>query len=62
MTQLEIGELERNLAENDSYEKEERSIHDKSSDLREMRDILTALKANEQIGNLEEKRFPLLKK
>ena len=62
MTQLEIEELERNLAENGSYEKEERSIHDKSSDLREMRDILTALKANEQIGNLEEKRFPLLKK
>ena len=62
MTQLEIEELERNLAENDSYEKEERSTHDKSSDLGEARDILTALKPNEQIGNLEEKKFPLLKK
>ena len=62
MTQLEIEELERNLAENDSYEKEERSTHDKSSDLGEVRDILTALKPNELIGNLEEKKFPLLKK
>ena len=44
MTELEIEELERNLAENDSYEEEERNADDTGSNLgEEVRDILTAL-------------------
>ena len=55
-------ELERNLAENDSYKEEERSADDTGSNLgEEVRDILIALEAD-NIGNLEEKRLALLKK
>ena len=44
MTELEIENLERNLAENDSYNEEERSADDICSNLgEEVRDILTAL-------------------
>ena len=53
MTGLEIEELERNLAENDSYKEKERSTNDTASYLREeVRDIVTALEADEEIGNL----------
>ena len=44
MTELEIEELERNLAENNSYKEEERSADDTGSNLgEEVRAILTAL-------------------
>ena len=53
MTELEIEELERNLAENDSYKEKERSTDDTASNLgEEVRDIVTALEADEEIGNL----------
>ena len=43
MTELQIEELERNLAENDSYKEEKRSANDAVSNLGEkVRDILTA--------------------
>ena len=55
MTELDIEELERNLAENDSYKEEERSADDTGSTLgEEVTDILTALEADEEIGNLDE--------
>ena len=54
MTELDIEELERNLAENDSYKEEERSADDTDSTLgEEVTDILTALEADEEIGNLD---------
>ena len=63
MTELEIEELERNLAENDSYKEEERGADDTGSNLgEEARDILTSLEADEQIGNLEEKEFAITEK
>ena len=64
MTELKIEELERNIAENDSCKEEERSADDTGNNLvEEVRYILTALEADEKIGNLErKKRLPLLKK
>ena len=60
MTELEIDKLERNLAENDSYKEEERSADDTCSNLgEEVRDILTALEADEEIGNLEEEEVAI---
>ena len=54
-------ELERNLAENDSYKKEERSADDTCSNLgEEARDILKALGADEEIGNLEEEGVAII--
>ena len=54
MTELEIEEKERNLAENDSYKEKERSDDDTGSNLgEEVRVIVTALEADEKIGNLE---------
>ena len=51
MTKLEIEELERNVTENNSYKEEERSADDTGSNLREeVKDILTALEADEEIG------------
>ena len=48
MTELEIKELERNLAENDSYKEGGRSADDTGSKLgEEMRDIFIALEADE---------------
>ena len=62
MTDLEIEELERNLTENDSYKEEERSADDIGNNLREdVRDILTALEADEEIGNLEEEEVAIIK-
>ena len=61
MTELEIEELEGNLAENDSYKEKERSADDKGSNLgEEVRDILTALEADEDIGNLEEEEVAII--
>ena len=47
MTELEIEELERNLAENDSYKEKERSTDDTGSNLgEEVRDIVTVFKGD----------------
>ena len=64
MTELEIEELERDLAENDSCKEEERSADDTGSNLgEEVRYILTALEADDEIVTiLRNKRLPLLKK
>ena len=59
MPELEI-ELERNLAENDSYKEKERSTDDTGSNLgEEVRDIVTALEADEEIGNLQEEEVAI---
>ena len=61
MTELEIAELERNLAENDSYNKEERSAAEIGGNLgEEVRDVLTALEADEEISNLEEEEVIII--
>ena len=61
MTELDIKELERNLVENDSYKEEERSADDTGNNLgEEVRDILTALEADEYIGNLEEEQVAII--
>ena len=61
MTELEIQELKRNLSENDSYKEEERSADDTGSNLREeVRNILTALEADEEIGNPEEEEVAII--
>ena len=61
MTELETEELERNLAENDSYKEEERSADDTGSNLREeVRDVLTALEAEEEIVNPEEEEVAII--
>ena len=61
MTDLEIEELERNLVKNDSYKREERSADDTDSNLGdEVRDILTALEADEEIDNLEEEEVAII--
>ena len=62
MNDLEIKELERNSAENDSYKEEERSADDTDNNLGEkLRDTLTALEADEEMGNLEEKEVTIIK-
>ena len=61
MIELEIEELERNLAENDSYKKGERSADGTGSNLgEEVRYILTALEADEGIGNLDEENIAII--
>ena len=61
MTVLEIEEMERNLAENDSYKEEERSADDTCSNLgEEVRDILKALEADGEIANLEEEEIAII--
>ena len=61
MTELEIVELEKNLAGNDSYKEEERSADDTVSNLgEEVRAILTALEADEEVGNLEEEEVAII--
>ena len=54
MTESEMEGLARNLAENDSYKEEERSADDTGNNLGEVRGILKALEADEEIGNLGE--------
>ena len=62
-TELEIEELERNLTENYIYREEERSADDTCSNLgEEVRDILTALDADEEIVNLEEEEVAITEK
>ena len=61
MTELEIEELERNLAENDSYKEKEGSDDDTGSNLgEEAKDIVTALEADEEIGNLDEEEVSII--
>ena len=61
MTELETEKLERNLGENDSYKAEERSADDTCGNSgEEMRDILTVLEADEEIGNLEEEEVAII--
>ena len=61
LTELEIEQLERNLAENDSYKEEERSADDTCSNLgEEVRDILAALEADEEISNHEEDEVAII--
>ena len=60
MTELEIEELERNLAESDSYKEEGRSSDDTGNNLGEVTNILTAFEADEEIGNLEEKEAAII--
>ena len=61
MTELEIKELEKKFVENNSYKEEERSADDIGSDLgEEARYILTALKADKEIFNLEEEEVAII--
>ena len=61
MTELEIEELEGNLAENNSYKEEKRSADDTGSNLgEEVRDMLTVLEADEEISNLEEEEVAIV--
>ena len=63
MTELEIEKLEINLADNDSYKEEERSADDTGYDLgEEVKDVLSALEADDEVENLEGEEVPLLKK
>ena len=63
MTELEIEKLEINLADNDSYKEDERSADDTGYDLgEEVKDVLSALEADDEVGNLEGEEVPLLKK
>ena len=63
LTDLEIEELERNFADNDSYKEEERSADDTGRNLGEkVRNILTALEADEEIGNLQEEEIAIIEK
>ena len=63
MTELEIEKLEINLADNDSYKEEERSADDTGYDLgEEVKDVLSALEADDEVGKLEGEEVPLLKK
>ena len=60
MTELQIEELDRNLAKNDSYKEKGRSTDDTGSNLgEEVRDIVT-LEAEEEIGNLEEEEVAII--
>ena len=63
MTELEIEELGRNLAENDTCKEEERSANNKGNNLgEEVRYILTSLEADEVIGNLEEEEVAIIER
>ena len=60
MTELEIEELERKLAENHRCREEERSADDSGNNLGgELRDILTALEADGEIHNVEEEEVAI---
>ena len=61
MTGLEIEELERNLADKDNYKEEERSADDTDNNLgEEVTDILKALEADQEMGNLEEEEVAII--
>ena len=62
MTELEMKELRRILVENGSCKEEERKADDTGNNLEEeVRNILTALEADEEIGNLVEKEVATIK-
>ena len=61
MAELELEEMERNLAGNDSYKEEESCADDAGKNLGvKVRDILTALGAVEEIGNLQEEEVAII--
>ena len=61
MPELEIAELQWTLAENDSYKEQERSADDTGSNLgKKVGDILIALEADQEIGNLEEEEVAII--
>ena len=61
MSELEREELERNLAENDSYKGKVRTDDDRGSNLGEkVRDIVAAVEADEEIGNLEKEEVAIV--
>ena len=61
MNKLEIEELERDLTENDSCKEEERGADDTGNNLGgEVRNILIALEADEEIGNFEEDEVAII--
>ena len=61
LSKRSLIKLERNLPENDSYKEEEKSADDTCSNVgEEVRDILTALEADEEIGNLEEEDVAII--
>ena len=63
MTELEIEELGRNLAENNTCKEEERSANNKGNNLgEEVRYILTSLEADKEIGNLEEEEVAIIER
>ena len=63
MTELEIEELERMVAENDCCKEEERSADNTGNNLgEEVTDILTELEADGKIGNLEEEEVKNVKR
>ena len=60
MTELEIEELEWNFAESDSS-KEEESAHDISDNFgEEVRDILAASEADQEIGNFKKEEVVII--
>ena len=60
MTESEIEELERNLAENDTCKEKERSADDAGKNLGEkLWDILTVLESDQVICNLEEEEVAI---
>ena len=63
ITELEIEELEKNLTENNCNKEEERSVDDTGSNLgEEVRNILTALEADEEISTLKEEEINIIEK
>ena len=61
MAELDTEKLERKLAANDSYREKGRSADDTGSNLgEEVRDIMTKLEADEEIGCLEEEGVAII--
>ena len=61
MTELEIAQLERNIAKYGSYKEEESSADDTGNNLgEEVRNILTTLEAVEEIDNLEKEEVDII--
>ena len=61
MTELEIAQLERNIAKYGSYKEEESSADDTGNNLgEEVKNILTTLEADEEIDNLEKEKVDII--
>ena len=61
MTELEIAQLERNIAKYGSYKEEESSADDTGNNLgEEVRNILTTLEADEEIDNLGKEEVDII--